>query len=128
MYVCIAILTNCKDALEELDQSEAKSMLFSLPPLDVDRVSQKFYITLILILSTDLIHLLRYSTKLSIFDCLTVNLKSLKAVSELRQRNIPIMTLCRRMQYDNCAYKRAKQEINSTNGSMSRKHCSSNID
>jgi hypothetical protein len=39
MYVCIAILTNCKDALEELDQSEAKSMLFSLPPLDVDRVS-----------------------------------------------------------------------------------------
>lgn len=39
MYVCIAILTHCKDALEELDQSEAKSMLFSLPPLDVDRVS-----------------------------------------------------------------------------------------
>lgn len=39
MYVCIAILTNCKDALEELDQSEAKSMLFSLPPLDIDRVS-----------------------------------------------------------------------------------------
>lgn len=38
MYVCLAILTNCKDALEELDQSEAKSMLFSLPPLDVDRV------------------------------------------------------------------------------------------
>lgn len=38
MYVCIAILTNCKDALEELDQSEAKSMLFSLPPLDVDRI------------------------------------------------------------------------------------------
>jgi hypothetical protein len=39
LYICIAILTNCKDALEELDQSEAKSMLFSLPPLDVDRVS-----------------------------------------------------------------------------------------
>lgn len=38
MYVCIAILTNCNDALEELDQSETKSMLFSLPPLDVDRV------------------------------------------------------------------------------------------
>lgn len=42
MYVCIAILTNCKDALEELDQSEAKSMLFSLPPLDVDRVSYRY--------------------------------------------------------------------------------------
>lgn len=39
LYVCIAILTNCKDALEELDQSETKTMLFSLPPLDVDRVS-----------------------------------------------------------------------------------------
>lgn len=39
-YVCLAILTNCKDALEELDQSEAKSMLSSLPPLDVDRVSE----------------------------------------------------------------------------------------
>ncbi|PWO00379.1 hypothetical protein FA09DRAFT_327820 [Tilletiopsis washingtonensis] len=38
LYICIAILTNCKDALEELDQSEAKSMLFSLPPLDVDRI------------------------------------------------------------------------------------------
>jgi hypothetical protein len=38
MYVCIAILTNFNDALEELDQSEAKNMLFSLPPLDVDRV------------------------------------------------------------------------------------------
>lgn len=41
-YVCLAILTNCKDALEELDQSEAKSMLFNLPPLDVDRVSATF--------------------------------------------------------------------------------------
>lgn len=40
MYVCIAVLTNCKDLLEELDQSEAKSMLFNLPPLDVDRVSK----------------------------------------------------------------------------------------
>lgn len=40
MYVCIAILTNCNDALEELDQSETKSMLFSLPPLDVDRVRE----------------------------------------------------------------------------------------
>ncbi|WFD01489.1 hypothetical protein MOBT1_000154 [Malassezia obtusa] len=38
LYVCLAILTNCKDALEELDRSETTGMLFSLPPLDVDRV------------------------------------------------------------------------------------------
>lgn len=38
LYVCIAILTNCKDSLEELDRSETKSMLYSLPPLDIDRV------------------------------------------------------------------------------------------
>ena len=38
LYVCIAILTNCKDSLEELDRSETRSMLDSLPPLDVDRV------------------------------------------------------------------------------------------
>ncbi|CEH18341.1 ypt rab-specific gtpase-activating protein gyp1 [Ceraceosorus bombacis] len=41
LFVCIAILTNCKDALEELDQSEAKSMLYSLPQLDVDRILQE---------------------------------------------------------------------------------------
>ncbi|PWZ01846.1 hypothetical protein BCV70DRAFT_185391 [Testicularia cyperi] len=38
LYVCIAILTNCKDSLEELDRSETKSMLYSLPPLDIDRI------------------------------------------------------------------------------------------
>lgn len=38
LYVCLAILTNCRDALEDLDRSEAMSMLFSLPPLDVDRI------------------------------------------------------------------------------------------
>ncbi|WFD31836.1 hypothetical protein MSPP1_002876 [Malassezia sp. CBS 17886] len=38
LYVCIAILTNCKDALEDLDRSETTSMLFALPPLDVDRI------------------------------------------------------------------------------------------
>ncbi|KAN0063455.1 hypothetical protein ACQY0O_003901 [Thecaphora frezii] len=38
VYVCIAILTHCKDSLEELDGSEAKSMLASLPPLDIDRI------------------------------------------------------------------------------------------
>ncbi|WFD28298.1 hypothetical protein MNAN1_003306 [Malassezia nana] len=38
LYVCLAILMNCKDALEDLDRSETMSMLCSLPPLDVDRV------------------------------------------------------------------------------------------
>ncbi|SGZ28599.1 BQ5605_C027g10384 [Microbotryum silenes-dioicae] len=38
-FVCLAILTTCKDALEELDQSEVRSMLLSLPVMDVDRVS-----------------------------------------------------------------------------------------
>lgn len=76
MYVCIAILTNCKDALEELDQSEAKSMLFSLPPLDVDRVS----VALIRCkLITDIVALLRYSMKPSTSVSLTVSLKSRKA-------------------------------------------------
>lgn len=39
LYVCIAILMNCRDSLEELDQSETKLMLTSLPALDVDQVS-----------------------------------------------------------------------------------------
>lgn len=39
LYVCLAILMNCKDALEDLDRSETMSMLCSLPSLDVDRVS-----------------------------------------------------------------------------------------
>ncbi|TKY88289.1 hypothetical protein EX895_002641 [Sporisorium graminicola] len=38
LYVCIAILTNCKDSLEELDRSETRSMLDSLPALDIDRI------------------------------------------------------------------------------------------
>lgn len=37
-YVCLAILTTCKESLEELDQSEVRSMLLSLPTMDVDRV------------------------------------------------------------------------------------------
>ncbi|SCZ93835.1 BZ3500_MvSof-1268-A1-R1_Chr6-3g08917 [Microbotryum saponariae] len=37
-FVCLAILTTCKDALEELDQSEVRSMLLSLPVMDVDRL------------------------------------------------------------------------------------------
>lgn len=41
LYVCLAILTNCKDALEDLDRSETTSMLFSLPSLDVDRVRRR---------------------------------------------------------------------------------------
>ena len=38
LYVCLAILTNCRDVLEDLDRSETMSMLFSLPPLNVDRI------------------------------------------------------------------------------------------
>lgn len=41
VYVCLAILTNCKDALEEFDRSETTSMLFSLPPLNIDRVRSR---------------------------------------------------------------------------------------
>jgi hypothetical protein len=38
-YVGLAILTTCKEQLEELDQSEVRSMMLSLPNMDVDRVS-----------------------------------------------------------------------------------------
>ncbi|KOS13422.1 ankyrin repeat-containing protein [Malassezia pachydermatis] len=38
LFVCLAILTYCKDALEDLDRSETMSMLCCLPPLDVDRI------------------------------------------------------------------------------------------
>jgi len=41
LYVCISILINCQDVLEELDQSEIKSLLSNLPLLDVDRVSAR---------------------------------------------------------------------------------------
>ncbi|KAK4703364.1 hypothetical protein P7C70_g2858, partial [Phenoliferia sp. Uapishka_3] len=37
-YVCLAILTTCKETLEELDESEVRSFLLNLPPLDVDRL------------------------------------------------------------------------------------------
>ncbi|WRT66387.1 uncharacterized protein IL334_003342 [Kwoniella shivajii] len=39
-YVCVGILSTCKETLEELDGSEAKLMLLDLPPLDVDRLLQ----------------------------------------------------------------------------------------
>ena len=38
-YVCLAILTTCKETLEELDESEVRSFLLNLPRLDIDRVS-----------------------------------------------------------------------------------------
>lgn len=38
-FICLAILTTCKEALEELDQSEIRSMLLSLPVMEIDRVS-----------------------------------------------------------------------------------------
>ncbi|ODN82099.1 hypothetical protein, variant 3 [Cryptococcus amylolentus CBS 6039] len=39
-YVCVSILSTCKETLEELDGSEARLVLLDLPPLDVDRVSR----------------------------------------------------------------------------------------
>ncbi|WVQ80771.1 hypothetical protein IAT38_002876 [Cryptococcus sp. DSM 104549] len=39
-YVCVAILSTCKETLEELDGSEAKLVLLDLPPMDVDRLLQ----------------------------------------------------------------------------------------
>ncbi|WVO16191.1 hypothetical protein L204_103862 [Cryptococcus depauperatus] len=39
-YVCVAILSTCKETLEELDGSEAKLMLLDLPPMDVERLLQ----------------------------------------------------------------------------------------
>ncbi|KAL8280711.1 hypothetical protein RQP46_007034 [Phenoliferia psychrophenolica] len=37
-YVCLAILTTCKETLEELDESEVRSFLLNLPRLDIDRL------------------------------------------------------------------------------------------
>ncbi|GAA98404.1 uncharacterized protein L969DRAFT_47718 [Mixia osmundae IAM 14324] len=37
-FVCLAILSTRKEDLEELDQSEARSLLLSLPSLDVERI------------------------------------------------------------------------------------------
>jgi hypothetical protein len=37
-YVCLAILSACREALEELDESEIRSMMLSLPKLDVRRL------------------------------------------------------------------------------------------
>jgi hypothetical protein len=37
-YVCLAILSTCREALEELDESEIRSMMLSLPKLDVRRL------------------------------------------------------------------------------------------
>ncbi|KAM0752113.1 RabGAP/TBC [Meredithblackwellia eburnea MCA 4105] len=37
-YVCLAILTTCKETLEELDESEVRSFLLNLPAMDVDRL------------------------------------------------------------------------------------------
>ncbi|RSH87357.1 hypothetical protein EHS25_003266 [Saitozyma podzolica] len=39
-YVCVAVLSTCKETLEELDGSEAKLMLLDLPRMDVDRLLQ----------------------------------------------------------------------------------------
>lgn len=38
VYVCLAILLDCKDTLEELDKSECQSFLHTLPDLQVERI------------------------------------------------------------------------------------------
>ncbi|RKO92375.1 rab-GTPase-TBC domain-containing protein, partial [Blyttiomyces helicus] len=39
VYVCLAMLSYCKDSLEELEQSEINSMLARLPSIDMDQAS-----------------------------------------------------------------------------------------
>ncbi|KAI9203968.1 rab-GTPase-TBC domain-containing protein [Polychytrium aggregatum] len=38
VYVCLAILYQCKENLEELEQSEIHSLLLRLPALDIDQI------------------------------------------------------------------------------------------
>lgn len=40
-YVCLALLALCKEAFEELDRSEARSLALSLPAIDVELLLQK---------------------------------------------------------------------------------------
>lgn len=39
--VCLALLAICKEAFEELDRSEARSLALSLPPIDVEHLLLK---------------------------------------------------------------------------------------
>ncbi|ORX90747.1 RabGAP/TBC [Basidiobolus meristosporus CBS 931.73] len=41
VYVCLAILTYCKENLEDLEQSEIRTMLLRLPELDMDQILQQ---------------------------------------------------------------------------------------
>lgn len=38
IYVCLALLAMCNEALQELDKSEARSLALALPALDMDRL------------------------------------------------------------------------------------------
>lgn len=38
IYVCLALLSMCDEALQELDKSEARSLALALPALDMDRL------------------------------------------------------------------------------------------
>lgn len=38
IYVCLALLAMCNEALQELDRSEARSLALALPALDMDRL------------------------------------------------------------------------------------------
>jgi hypothetical protein len=51
MYICLAILLQCKENLEDMEQSEIKSLLSRLPELDIDQVSSfNFFIQNIFII------------------------------------------------------------------------------
>lgn len=52
-FFCLAILRHLKENLEELEQSEIRTMLMRLPPLDMDQVRQEPH----LIFSFDLLRL-----------------------------------------------------------------------
>jgi len=41
-YFCLAVLKHLKESLEELEQSEIRTMLMRLPPLDMDQVIMLF--------------------------------------------------------------------------------------
>ncbi|KAK9766848.1 hypothetical protein K7432_003780 [Basidiobolus ranarum] len=41
IYVCLAILKHCKENLEDLEQSEIRTLLLRLPELDMDQIVQQ---------------------------------------------------------------------------------------
>ncbi|RUO95801.1 rab-GTPase-TBC domain-containing protein [Jimgerdemannia flammicorona] len=48
-FICLAILRTAKENLEELEQSEIRTLLLRLPPMDMEQVGQNLPVPLILI-------------------------------------------------------------------------------